>query len=66
MAEGVIPRNSERYQIDLMNLRWKNHFDVSFLLDVIEHIPNDIRAVQEVSEAMKPGGLLFVSTPAFK
>jgi SAM-dependent methyltransferase len=65
-AKDVLPLNSERYQIDLMNLQMENEWDVAFLLDVIEHLPDDKRAMQEAKNALKPGGLLFVATPAFQ
>jgi SAM-dependent methyltransferase len=39
---------------------------VVFLLDVLEHIPEDLEAMMQVKRALKPGGLLFVTTPALK
>ena len=35
-----------------------------FLLDVIEHCPDDESIFSQVFQALKPGGLLIVSTPA--
>jgi SAM-dependent methyltransferase len=64
MAGGVLPMGTQRFQIDLMNLGWTEHWDVVFLLDVIEHLPDDLRALREARQAVKPGGLLFVTTPA--
>ncbi|WP_295433019.1 bifunctional 2-polyprenyl-6-hydroxyphenol methylase/3-demethylubiquinol 3-O-methyltransferase UbiG [uncultured Thiodictyon sp.] len=64
MAGGVLPVGVQRYQVDLMNLGWRECWDVAFLLDVIEHLPDDLRALQEARHALKPGGLLFVTTPA--
>lgn len=64
-AEAVLPPNTQRYQIDLMNLDMHEEWDVAFLLDVIEHLPDDRRALEQAKEALKPGGLLFVTTPAF-
>lgn len=66
MAGGVLPAGVERYQIDLMNLGWRDHWDVAFLLDVIEHLPDDLEALRQARAALKPGGLLFVTTPAFQ
>lgn len=65
LGKEVLPTNAQRYQIDLMNLGWKNQWDAAFLLDVIEHLPDDLRAVEQAKEALKPGGLLFITTPAF-
>ncbi len=64
MAAAVLPAGVERYQIDLMNLGWRERWDVAFLLDVIEHLPDDIGAIREAAQALKPGGLLLVTTPA--
>jgi SAM-dependent methyltransferase len=65
-AKNVLPPRVHRYQIDLMNLYMHEEWDVAFLLDVIEHLPDDQRALEQAKEALKPGGLLFVTTPAFQ
>lgn len=64
MASGVVLEGVERYHIDLMNLGWRDHWDVAFLLDVIEHVPDHLEALRQARVALKPGGLLFVTTPA--
>ena len=66
MAGPVLPAGVERYQIDLMNLGWRDHWDIAFLLYVIEHLPDDREALRQARMALKPGGLLFVTTPAFQ
>jgi SAM-dependent methyltransferase len=66
MAGDVLPEGVERYQIDLMNLGWHDKWDVAFLLDVIEHLPDDLEALRQARAALKPGGLLFVTTPALQ
>ena len=65
-ASGVLPESVRRYQIDLLDLQWTNRWDMAFLLDVLEHIPNDQHALQQIREALSPGGLLFVTTPALQ
>jgi 2-polyprenyl-3-methyl-5-hydroxy-6-metoxy-1,4-benzoquinol methylase len=35
------------------------------LLDVIEHLPDDLQALRQARDALKPGGYLFITTPAF-
>lgn len=40
-------------------------FDVVIALDVIEHIQDDERALKEISEMVKPGGLIVVAVPAY-
>jgi len=64
-AQSVVPESVERYQVDLMNLQMENEWDVAFLLDVIEHLPDDKKALEQTKRALKPGGMLFVTTPAF-
>jgi SAM-dependent methyltransferase len=66
LAEGVVGPENRRYQIDLLNLQWRERWDVAFLLDVLEHIPEDLDALVQVRNALRPGGLLFVATPALK
>jgi SAM-dependent methyltransferase len=64
LAKNVLPSNTKSYQIDLMNLGWEGEWDCAFMLDVIEHIPDDLRAVQQAANALKPGGYLFITAPA--
>ena len=66
MAAPLLPEGATRYQADLLNLQWSNRWDLVFLLDVLEHIPDDVRAMAEIHRAMAPGGLLLVTTPALQ
>jgi SAM-dependent methyltransferase len=40
--------------------------DLVTLFDTIEHVPDDERALRECRRALAPGGLLFISTPAYQ
>ena len=66
MAGAILPAGVERFQIDLMNLGWQNHWNCCFLLDVIEHLPDDVNAIRQAAQALKPGGYLFVTAPALR
>lgn len=66
MAGTTLPAKVGRYQIDLMNLGWEGKWDCAFLLDVIEHLPDDMQAMRQASQALKPGGFLFVTAPALR
>jgi len=55
---------AERHQADLYDLGWRERWDVIFLLDVIEHLQDDATVLRQVEAALRPGGLLFVTTPA--
>ena len=48
-----------------MQLHMHEQWDAAFLLDVIEHLPDDLQALRQARDALKPGGYLFVTTPAF-
>jgi len=41
-------------------------FDVVTALDVVEHVPDDARALSEVSRVLRPGGILVASVPAYQ
>jgi SAM-dependent methyltransferase len=66
MAHEHLPPGVALYQIDLLNLHWEHRWDVAFLLDVMEHIPEDEKALRQVYEALAPGGYAFVTTPALR
>jgi SAM-dependent methyltransferase len=65
LARSALPSKAQRYQIDLMQLQMHEKWDAAFLLDVIEHLPDDLQALREARDALKPGGYLFVTAPAF-
>ena len=66
LAEPLVGSFAPRYQIDLLDLGWSAEWDIVFLLDVLEHIPDQVEALRQVRRSMRPGGLLFVTTPALK
>lgn len=41
-------------------------FDVVTALDVIEHVPDDARALAEISRVLRPGGILVATVPAYQ
>ena len=41
-------------------------FDMVGLYDTIEHIPDDHKALTEALRVLRPGGLLFLSVPAYQ
>ena len=63
-AKTILPESIGLYQVDLMTLEWKDKWDIIFLLDVIEHCPDDVSILRQAFNALKPGGKLIVSTPA--
>lgn len=65
-ARDVVPPSTPLYQCDLLRLGWNERWDVAFLLDVLEHIPDDAAALASIRQSLTPGGLLFVTTPALR
>jgi SAM-dependent methyltransferase len=66
LAGSLVGQGVSRYQVDLLSLQWQERWDVAFLLDVLEHIPEDSAALLQIRRALTPGGLLLVTTPALQ
>lgn len=64
LAESVVPPQCRRFQCDLLALSWSDRWDVMFLLDVLEHIPDHQSALFQVKKALRPGGSVVLTTPA--
>jgi trans-aconitate methyltransferase len=65
-AGTFLPASVARYQVDLLNLRWRERWNAAFMLDVLEHLPDDASAMCQVATALKPGGLVLVTMPALQ
>jgi SAM-dependent methyltransferase len=63
-ARRFLPENVGRFQVDVLSLPWRSRWDAVFLLDVLEHIPDERRALQQLHQALTPGGKLFITVPA--
>lgn len=49
---------------DICNLPFKdNEYDVIFCNHVLEHIPDDTKAIQELYRVLKPGGMAILQIP---
>jgi SAM-dependent methyltransferase len=60
-------RNVELMQADALNLPFEdNSFDFVTMFDVLEHLSDDHRALQEVHRVLRPGGAYVWSVPAYK
>jgi 2-polyprenyl-3-methyl-5-hydroxy-6-metoxy-1,4-benzoquinol methylase len=66
MAASFLPPGTARYQIDLLDLQWSERWDVAFLLDVLEHVHEDVQSLRQIRHALRPGGFLVVTSPAFE
>lgn len=54
----------ELVQADIYKLPNWNAFDLIGIFDVLEHLPDDVKALQEIRKALKPGGKLILTVPA--
>jgi len=50
-------------QGDITKLKGKAEYDVVIASDVIEHIKDDVRAIQGLWSFVKPGGMLLITVP---
>jgi|SRR5579864_1215210 len=66
LHSASLPSDLTRYQVDLLTLDWVDRWEQVFLLDVLEHIPEEQQALQEIYKALAPGGLLFITAPALR
>ena len=51
------------FQMNLCAIPFRNEFEVIGAFDVIEHIRDDIKALEQIYAALKPGGALILSVP---
>jgi len=51
------------YQMDACAIPFDNEFDVIGAFDVLEHIPDDQLALQQIFQAVKPGGKIILTVP---
>lgn len=49
---------------DLTRYEEKNRFDLALSVDVMEHILEDVKVFENIHQALKPGGMLLISTPS--
>ncbi|HLB60135.1 MAG TPA: class I SAM-dependent methyltransferase [Patescibacteria group bacterium] len=64
-----VPKNSDNITYKLEDWQYltrvvhHNSIDVAFSTHVIEHIPNDLKAINELYEVLKPRGIALINTP---
>ncbi len=57
-------RNAEFCVASLLELPWRDRFDLVVCVDILEHIEEDGRALGNLAGALAPGGLLLLHVPA--
>lgn len=60
-----IPLKIENFDSEFAEkiLKTDNKFDAVIAIEIIEHLENPFRFVRECAKLLKPGGLLFLTTP---
>lgn len=62
--KNYLNKNVNFLLADCYSLPFENEqFDYVALFEVVEHLYNPLYALREVNRVLKPGGLLFISTP---
>lgn len=51
---------------DIFSIEPKAEFDFLLLLDVIEHVEDDVSFLRQAMKFLKPGGVMLISVPAFQ
>jgi len=51
------------FQMDATDIPFVDHFDVIGAFDVLEHIDTDEKAIQQMFQAVKPGGGVLITVP---
>jgi len=54
----------ECYQFDLLEVPFVDEFDTVCMFDVLEHIENDVLALQNVRQMLKTNGKIVITVPA--
>ena len=52
-----------RCQLPMLKKIGDDQFDTVICFQVIEHIQNDLRLLSEIKRVLKPGGILYLTTP---
>jgi SAM-dependent methyltransferase len=56
-------------RVNLANFPWPlsaNQFHAALILDTLEHLKDDLKALQEIKRLVKPGGLIIITVPAYQ
>jgi SAM-dependent methyltransferase len=48
------------------NIPFNDEYDLVLMLDILEHIDDDVRALMALDSRLKPGGWLLITVPAYQ
>ncbi len=60
----LFPRQDDWKKIDITKIDFKDdHFDILICNHVLEHVPDYVQALEEISRVLKKGGIAILQTP---
>ena len=58
------PARSRKRKLPDLSMFERNAYDLIALLDVLEHVPDDLASLRAIHRRLKPGGALLLTVPA--
>jgi SAM-dependent methyltransferase len=64
VANKRLPRKVKSAKLPDLSMFKRNGYDLIALLDVLEHVPDDLASLRAIHMRLKPGGALLLTVPA--
>lgn len=64
VASKRLPRKVKEAKLPDLSMFKRNGYDLIALLDVLEHVPDDLASLRAIHMRLKPGGALLLTVPA--
>jgi SAM-dependent methyltransferase len=64
LANKRLPRKVKEAKLPDLSMFERNGYDLIALLDVLEHVPDDLASLRAIHRRLKPGGALLLTVPA--
>jgi SAM-dependent methyltransferase len=64
VANKRLPRKFKEARLPDLSMFERNGYDLIALLDVLEHVPDDLASLRAIHRRLKPGGALLLTVPA--
>src|SRR5437588_2989785 len=64
VANKRLPRKVKEARLPDLSMFERNGYDLIALLDVLEHVPDDLASLRSIHRRLKPGGALLLTVPA--
>jgi SAM-dependent methyltransferase len=64
LANKRLPRKVKEARLPDLSMFKRNEYDLIALLDVLEHVPDDLGSLRAIHRRLKPGGALLLTVPA--